>query len=381
MAAMAQNMLVIDGSYGEGGGQILRTALSLSAITGRPLRIEQIRAGRPKPGLAAQHLTAILATAAVCRASVMGGELGSMTLEFSPTTPPIAGTYEFDVAEAREGGSAGAATLVLQTLCVPLGLLGEPSTVAVKGGTHVPWSPSFDYLRDVWLKTLGRLGIAGTAKLDAWGFYPAGGGGITMELTGSGASVSSSLQPLSLIERGPIVAVEGRAVAANLPSHIAQRMTDRAEALLRPLAVPISIKAERVRSVSPGAGIYLTAIYENAVAGFSAWGRKGKPAEEVAEEAISDLLDHHGCGAALDRHMADQILLPLAFAGGSSEFTCPSVTRHLQTNAWVIELFGVAGIEFAQGPLGTGLVTVIPNDLARAQKDSDAAVDGPYLNE
>lgn len=381
MPATAQNALVIDGSYGEGDGQILRTALSLAAITGRPLRIERIRAGRPKSGLAAQHLTAIQAAGAICRASVTGAELGSTTLEFCPTTPPVAGTYEFDVAEAREGGSAGAATLVLQTLCVPLGLLGEPSAIIVKGGTHVPWSPSFDYLRDVWLKTLGRLGIAGTAKLNAWGFYPAGGGSITVELSGTGAPASSSIKPLDLTERGPIVAVEGRAVAANLPSHIAQRMSDRAEALLHSLAVPISIKAERVRSVSPGAGIFLTAAYQNSVAGFSASGRKGKSSEEVAEEAVSNLLDHHGCGAALDLHMADQILLPLAFAAGLSEFTCPSVTRYVQTNAWVIERFGVARIEIAPAPLGIGHVTVIPIDLARAKNDLGASVHDQQVNE
>ena len=380
MAGSAPNVFVIDGSHGEGGGQILRTALSLAAITGRALRIERIRAGRPKPGLAAQHLTAIRAAAAICGASVIGDELGSTTLEFSPATPPVAGSYDFDVADAREGGSAGAVTLVLQTLCVPLGLLPEPSTVSVKGGTHVPWSPSFDYLRDVWLKMLGRLGIAGGAKLNAWGFYPAGCGSITMELDGMGAT-ASSLKPLNLIERGPIVAVEGRAVAANLPSHIAQRMTNRAEVLLGPLAVPISINAERVRSVSPGTGIYLTAIYQNAIAGFSGSGRKGKPAETVAEEVAGDLLDHHACGATLDRHMADQILLPMAFAGGASQFTCPTVTRHLQTNAWVIERFGVARIEIAQAPLETGRVTVAPTSGAAARRKLGAAVGDPRADE
>lgn len=355
------DLLVIDGSHGEGGGQILRTALSLAAISGRVLRIERIRAGRRKPGLAAQHLTAIRAAAEVSRARLEGDTLGSEMLEFHPGGPPVSGSYRFDVAEAREGGSAGAATLVLQTVALPLALASGESSVTVKGGTHVPWSPSFDHFEHVWLEMLRRLGLDGTARLDAWGFYPAGGGEIKLTLRRVDGNGSKLVRALTAMERGDLAAIEGRAVAANLPSHIAQRMADRAEALLRPLDVPIAIETARVRSASPGAWIFLRTTYGNTVSGFGAYGRRGKPAEEVAEEAVAELFDHHRGSAALDRHLADQMLLPLAFADGPSEFTCSAVTRHLETNAWVVEQFDVARIETERGPCGTGHVKVIPN--------------------
>jgi len=350
---------VIDGSHGEGGGQILRAALSLSAITGRPLRIERIRASRRNPGLAAQHLTAIRASAAICSAEVRHDELGSEILEFDPGGPPAAGTYYFDVAEAREGGSAGAATLVLQTLALPLALASGGSSVTVRGGTHVPWSPSFDYLRDVWLETLRGVGIDCRARLDAWGFYPIGGGGVTMEVSGGGKGETKPLHPLELTDRGALLSVEGRGVAANLPAHIAQRLADRARILLEPLGVPMTLTPERVRAASPGAGLFLTARYTRAVAGFSAHGRVGKPAETVAEEAVTALLDHHRGGAAFERHLGDQMLLPLTFARGRSEFTCEAATKHLQTNAWVIEQFGLAKIEVSYDGEGSRRFSVV----------------------
>ncbi len=353
--------LVIDGSHGEGGGQILRTALSLAAITGRFLRIERIRAGRRKPGLAAQHLTAIRAAAEIADAALDGDMPGSETLDFHPASLPVPGTYHFDVAEAREGGSAGAAALVLQTVSLPLAFAHGESSVTVKGGTHVPWSPSFDYLEYVWLETLRGLGLDATARLDAWGFYPAGQGEITLRLHGQRGDGPGTLMPLTAVERGDLSAIDGRAVAANLPAHIAQRMVDRAEVLLRPLGVPIAIKAERVRSVSPGAWIFLKAVYANCLSGFGTHGRRGKPSEEVAEEAVAELLEYHKGIAALDRHLADQMLLPLAFASGPSEFTCASVSHHLETNAWVIEQFEAARVEIRCGPDGTGHVKVTPN--------------------
>ncbi len=360
MCAAPAEMLVIDGSYGEGGGQILRTSLALAAITGRPLRIERIRAGRRKPGLAAQHLTAIRAAAAICGAKLEGDTLGSETLEFFPRCPPASGNYHFDVAEAREGGSAGAAALVLQTIALPLVLAPGESSVTVKGGTHVPWSPSFDYFEHVWMEILRRLGLNGTARLGAWGFFPAGRGEITLRLIGASNGSVKAFMPLTAMERGGLKAINGRAVAASLPAHIAQRMADRAEALLRPLGVPVTIKTERVRSLSPGAWIFLSTVYDRTVSGFGALGRRGKPAEEVAEESVAELFDHHRRGALLDRHLADQMLLPLTFADGASEFTCSAVTRHLETNAWVIGQFDAARVEIESGPNGAGHVKVMP---------------------
>jgi RNA 3'-terminal phosphate cyclase (ATP) len=354
-------MLIIDGSHGEGGGQILRTALSLAAVTGRPFRIEQFRAGRPKPGIAAQHLTAIRAAAAIVGATLERDTLGSNVLEFHPRSPPVAGSYHFDIAEAREGGSAGAATLVLQTVGVPLALACGESTVTVNGGTHVLWSPSFDYFDRVWLAMLRRLGVEASAELGAWGFYPAGRGEITLRLRGATDDGSKMFRTAALIDAGALTAIEGRAVSANLPAHIAQRTANRAEALLQPLGVRIAIETKCVHATSTGVWTFLKCAYENSDAGFGALGRRGKPAEEVAEDAAAELLGHHRSGAALDRHLADQILLPLAFAAGASEFTCPEVTRHLETNAWVIEQFETARFEIGRSSTGAGKVKIVPN--------------------
>lgn len=351
--------LFIDGAHGEGGGQILRSALSISAITGRPLRIERIRAFRRKPGLAAQHLTAVRAAAAICDAQVLGDALGSINLEFSPTRPVSGGNYVFDVGLAREGGSAGAVMLILQTILLPLALATGDSVVELHGGTHMPWSPPFDHVRDAWLPLVARLGIEASVELKSWGWYPVGKGLVRARIRGQGGAVAP-LKSLDLGERGQLLRVRGRAVAANLPSHIPQRMADRARSLLTPLGVKLTIDPLRVRAACPGAGLFLTAEYANVNCGFSAIGEIGKPSEQVAEDAVAELLGHHASGAALDRHLGDQILLPLCFARGPSRFSVEELTTYLETNAWVVEHFGLATITRERMPSGGGQVTVIP---------------------
>lgn len=352
--------LVLDGSHGEGGGQILRTALAYSAITGRPLRVENVRAGRPRPGLAAQHLTAVHAAAALCRARVEGAALGAGAFAFTPGAPVRAGGYDFDVGAAREGGSAGAATLVLQTVLLPLALAEGASRVRVRGGTHMAWSPPYDYVRDVWLPALARLGVRAEAELVASGWFPIGRGEIEARVEGLGPGGRARLRPLDLTERGALVEVAGRALAANLPAHVAQRMTDRARAMLAGEGVPVRIEPRRVRAACAGAGLFLTARYEHLACGFSAIGERGKPAEQVAEEAVIRFLVHRDSGAALDLHLADQIIAPLALAGAESRFTTERITDHLRTNAWVVERFGLARVGLGPGARGTGLVTVAP---------------------
>lgn len=334
-------MLTINGAYGEGGGQILRTALALAAILTQPIRIKNIRAGRKNPGLAAQHLTAVRAAALICDARLEGDTLESTQLTFEPQSPPVAGDYEFDVASAREGGSAGAATLVLQTVLVPLALAQESSTVTVKGGTHVSWSPSFHYLEQVYLPMLARLGIEATTELSAWGWYPAGEGEIKATISGRDSNGSDRPQPAPLVgtERGPLKEITGIAVASSLPSHIAQRMRDRATNLLQEAELPANIEPQRVRSVSPGAGIFLVAEYETCRAGFSALGKKGKPSEQVAAEAVDDCLAFHRSGAVLERHLTDQMILPLALSGLTGPFQAQALSRHTITNIWVVEQF------------------------------------------
>jgi RNA 3'-terminal phosphate cyclase (ATP) len=352
--------IIIDGAHGEGGGQILRMALALATATGRPLRVERIRAGRKRPGLAAQHLTSVRATAAVCQAEVRGDALGSTTIEFLPGGPPRGGDYTFDVADARAGGSAGAATLVLQTLVPLLGLAAGPSSVTVRGGTHVPWSPPFDYACHVWLPALAHFGIQAELELHRWGWYPAGGGEIHARVQGRGHETHSPGARVGLTDRGVLRRVWGRAFAADLPSHIPQRMADRAWGLLTETEVGIDVRPERVRAACPGAGIFLVAEYENVRAGFSALGRRGKPAEEVAEEAVHALLDHHHSGATVDDHLGDQLILPAALAQVTTTYTVAHPTAHLTTAAWLAKQFGLARVAVEPGTNGNHRVTLLP---------------------
>jgi len=329
-------MMEIDGSYGEGGGQVVRTALTLSVLTGKPVCIEKIRAGRRKPGLAPQHLTTVRALAEICDAEVAGAKIGSTVVSFVPRSVPKAGSYAFDVSEAAGGGSAGAVTLILQALLLPLSFAREPSRLTLVGGTHVAWSPPFDFVSDVYLPTLQAMGIHAQCRLVAWGFYPVGGGRIGVEI-----EPAETLSPIVVPVRGEPERVRGRAVACNLPSHIAVRMANRACGLLAPLDVPCAVTTERARAKGPGAGIFLTVEYAHARAGFSALGERGKPSEAVAEEACRGLVEHDETGAPITAQLADQLLLPCALARGRSEFRVSRVTPHLLTNAHVIGRFAL----------------------------------------
>ena len=258
-------MLSVDGSYGEGGGQILRTALSLAALTGVPVRIERIRARRSKPGLRPQHLTAVQAVARVSQAEVTGVHLGSQALTFRPRTPQ-GGHYLFDVA--RETGSAGAVTLVAQALLPPLLKAGAPATVILKGGTHVPWSPPAHYLSHVFLPALAAMGAEVEMTLERWGWYPRGGG--EMRLTIRGA------RPLSGVQwHTPAASSAFRALsaAAKLPEHVARRQAARLAARLD-ATVPVEIIP--AGGQDPGSLVFLWGPQ----AGFTALGVRGKPAEQ-----------------------------------------------------------------------------------------------------
>ena len=344
------NALTLDGSHGEGGGQILRTALSLSAITGRPFRLVNIRAGRRNPGLLPQHLSAARAVAKLSGAIVSGDRLGSTELSFAPSHSPKSGSYVFDVAEVAQRGSAGSITLLLQTLLMPLALTDVASSVVLRGGTHVEWSPPFDHLVNSYFPVLRRMGIRVGAELTRWGWYPVGGGEVVCEIAPPGADASDVLlKPIEMLARGPLRRIAGRAVAANLPAHIPQRMADRAQACLRHVGVPADIQPQRVTAACPGAGIFLVAEYGEWAASFSAYGRLGKPSETVADEAVAAFLEHHASDAAVELHLADQLLLPLTLATDPSVFTTPRPTAHILTNAWTIGQFGIADISIDEG--------------------------------
>ena len=314
--------LTIDGSEGEGGGQILRTTLSLSAITGRPVHITKIRAGRSKSGLRPQHLTVVRALAAVCDAEVEGDQLGSKTLSFHPAGPPHADDYLFDVQEVAPHGSAGSVTLILQALLWPLVFADTQSKVTLRGGTHVPFSPPFHWLDEVARPAFAKFHAFFDLRLDEWGWIAAGKGQLT-----------ANIRPVprleaTTFERVEPVRVQGVAAATNLPSHIPQRMASRAHNLLRDAGLKTSIRPVRERAAGPGAGIFLWLTH----AGASHLGRQGVPSETVAEAAVAELMafvkDNR---AAVDPYLADQLLLPMALAHGRSSFSTNRLTSHTLT--------------------------------------------------
>jgi RNA 3'-phosphate cyclase len=317
-------MLSVDGSYGEGGGQILRTALALAALTGVPVRIEHIRARRSKPGLRPQHLTAVQALARVSQAEISGVSLGSQDLTFRPRTPQ-GGHYLFDVAEKT--GSAGAVTLVAQALLPPLIKAGARATIILKGGTHVPWSPPAHYLSHVFLPALAAMGAEVNMTLERWGWYPRGGGEI--RLTIRDARPLTGVQWLT-----PAASPAFRAIsaAANLPEHVARRQAAR---LASRLDATVPVEIIPAGGQDPGSLVFIWGPQ----AGFTALGARGKPAEQVADDAVEAYQAFRARGVACDRHLADQILIYLALAKGPSRFTTEAVTSHLLTNVWVIEQF------------------------------------------
>jgi RNA 3'-terminal phosphate cyclase (ATP) len=319
--------LTIDGSRGEGGGQVLRSSLALSLITGQAVRLERIRAGRRKPGLGRQHLTAVLAAAEVGRGgSVEGADIGSQELLFQPGSVR-AGTYRFDV------GTAGSVNLVLQTVLPPLLVADGPSTVTLLGGTHNPMAPPFDFLERVFLPLLGRMGARVKARLERHGFYPAGGGRFTVNVT----PPEGGLRPLSLLERGRVLEHRARAVVGGgLPRHIAERELKRArEKLGWPES---SCEVVEVESDGPGNVLTLEVESEQVTELFSGFGQKGVRAERVADLAVREARRYLAAKVPVGEHLADQLLLPLALAGGG-ELRTLAPSSHTLTNLDVLRSF------------------------------------------
>jgi len=343
--------IFIDGSRGEGGGQVLRSALTLSILTGHPIRIDNIRTKRRKPGLAAQHLAAVRAVTAISRADVVGATLGSTTLQFRPGRVQP-GRYRFDI------GTAGSTSLVFQTIFLPLALADTRSSVTITGGTHVPWSPSFDYLDRQWLSMLRRMGFDATLTLEKAGFYPRGGGQIRAKIEPAG-----TLHHLELNERGKLLEVIGISATSNLPRHIAERQRQQVECRLTGRIPNLTI--ETVSMVSPGRGtaMYLQAECENGGGSFTALGKRGLPAERVADEAVDQLETYLDKDAALDKYLADQLILPLVLATGLSTFSTAKITQLLLTNVEVVQAFLDVEI-VVEGELSyPGLVRIRPETI------------------
>ncbi len=320
----AKKTITIDGSSGEGGGQILRSSLTLSLVTGTPLSIEKIRAGRKKPGLLRQHLTAVRAAAKIGRAKVDGATLGSQHISFTPETIRP-GEYRFAV------GTAGSATLVFQTVLPALMTADGPSQVTFEGGTHNPWAPPFDFLQETFLPIIRRMGPRVEATLQRAGFHPAGGGAFNVEV-----QPEKELRRLDLPDRGPIGQCRATALVSRLPLSIAER---EVRTVLDRLDWPDDrAVAQEVDSAGPGNCVMIRIASEHVTEVFTGFGRKGVRAEQVAAGAAEQAQRYLAAGVPVGEHLADQLLIPMALAGGGTLNTL-TPSSHLRTNIDVLRRF------------------------------------------
>lgn len=334
----AVSPLELDGGHGEGGGQIVRTALALAVALRRPIHLTRVRAHRPRPGLQPQHLTVVRALAEVSGAEVRGDALGSTELTFMPRRLRP-GEYRFDVGALR--GSAGSVTLLFQALLLPLAQAGGASRLTLVGGTHVRWSPSAPYITNVFLPALEATGVRARVALRRPGWYPAGGG--ELEVVVGAAPPTRGL----VIETAPPASVAGVSLVSRLPASIAERQRARALERLAAAGIPATIDVEvDDQAATPGTALFIAV---RGRAGFTALGRRGLRAEAVADGAVDAFLAWRASGAAIDEHLADQLVPFLAVAPSPSRLTCPALTSHLRTVAWVVEQFLPVRVRLADG--------------------------------
>jgi len=339
-------MLEIDGSIGEGGGSVVRISTSICGLLGKPIRIFNIRAKRPKPGLQHQHLRAIEALAMLTRAEVEGAGIGSTEIIFRPREIK-GGDYRIDI------GTAGSTTLILQTLLPPAAFADGPVRIEVSGGTDNPMAPPIDFWQNVFLRTIAKMGYKVRVECLRRGHYPAGGGLIRAEV-----EPIESVEPINLTQAGGVRKIFGNAHAVKLPPNVAQRMAHAAtKRLLKAGYSEVEIKKEtydpsKDPHLSPGAGITLWAETETGcILGASALGKPGKPAEKVGEEAANKLIGCLQTGACVDEHLADQLIPYMTIAKGRSEITCSKLTLHTMTNIILMEK--IVGVKFdVKGDIG-----------------------------
>jgi RNA 3'-terminal phosphate cyclase (ATP) len=324
-------MIELDGAVGEGGGQILRTALALSMCTGQPMTMQRIRAKRPKPGLMRQHLACVQAAVAVSGARASGAELGSQELSFTPGEVR-AGEYTFAV------GSAGSCSLVLQTVLPALMGARGTSRVALSGGTHNPMAPPFHFLQRSFAPLLRRLGVGLDLELRRMGFYPAGGGEFAARIE----PAANALTPFDLHERGPETASFAECFAPALPPHVAVRELEAIGTALQWQGDQLRAPAVR-QNEGPGNALMATLEYEHVSEVVTAFGEKSVSAQRVAHSVAQEVRAYRSGTGALGPHLADQWMLPLALAiaqrGGQASFTCTEMTEHATTNIGTIEKF------------------------------------------
>lgn len=318
-------MIELDGAAGEGGGQILRSALTLAMITGRPFRIRRIRANRSKPGLMRQHLVAVQAAQRVCGGEATGAVQGSQDLTFVPG-PVRGGDYAFDI------GTAGSCTLVLQTVLPALLRADRPSTLRLAGGTHNPMAPPVQFLQRAWCPRVAEMGARIDIRLERFGFYPAGGGIVTARV-----EPCAALHPRTWMTRGEPRAAYAEAFIAGVPERVAQRELECVGQAMRWRADQLHVRSLPAGQ-GPGNALMLTLEYDHATEVFTAFGARAVPSEQVAREAAQRARRYLESRAAFAEYLADQMMVPLALAGGGG-FTLDEVSMHARTNAQVIETF------------------------------------------
>jgi RNA 3'-phosphate cyclase len=343
-------MIFLDGSRGEGGGQILRSSLALSILTGKPFRLANVRANRPKPGLAAQHLMCVKAAAQICGGVYKGGRVGSTELFFEPGDV-VSGGYKFDI------GTAGSTSLVLQTIALPLALKGEwASDVVITGGTHNKAAPSLHFLEQTWTKYLKRMNLDVSIEMIRPGFYPRGGGEIRATI-----QPAKTVYPLHLTTCPQLTTAGGFSAVASLPESVNTRQSRRLNHRLTATGLECHIREESWEG-GPSTVAAVTFLQAPVPPLFVGLGERGKPAERVADEAADEAIAFQKSGCPVDPYSADQILLPLAFAEGASEYRVSEVTRHLKTNVETIRAFVERQISIVGDEGETGKVLILPND-------------------
>jgi len=356
---MAEPILQIDGAYGEGGGQIIRTSVALAALTGQSVDLFNIRARRSKPGLQAQHLTAVRAAATLCNADVRGDELGSVRLLFTPGKPKTDLEFTFDIAAARGGASAGATGLVAQTVLAPLALLApDEVNVTILGGTHVPMAPPADYLEAVYAPVLQRMGFPVTLRSDRSGFFPKGGGAVRLKVLPLMFG-----EPFEAVERGRLKRLRLFLVTSDLPLNVAERGRDALMKELKGYGVPVQVEMRDLPSNGAGAAVVLVAECEQGIGGWTSLGERGKPMERVALEAQRDFQKWFASDASVDEHLADQLVLPAALVPATSRWTTSEVTDHLRTVLFVAQQFLPIEYHIEEGANGNAVVTVTGVDF------------------
>ena len=342
-------MVEIDGAHGEGGGQLVRTAVALAAVSGVPVRIVDIRARRRRPGLAAQHAAAVQAVAALCDARCEGVQTGSTALSFWPRRLR-GGVFRVDV------GTAGSIALVLQAMLPAALISGQAVEVTLRGGTDVPMAPPMDYLRIVLLPLLARMGVQAELNILRRGYFPQGGGEVRLALR-----PLTRLMPFAVEERGPVVHIGLQAHVAHLPGHVAQRMAAAARTALPP-GLPVQARVDvwpPELALGPGGAIVLRAVAAHTTLGAAAVAERGVPAERLGQAAASSLRRDLDAGATLDIHAADQMLVFLALAAGPCAFRAAELGSHARTVMWLLETLTPA--RFDVSPAGAGvLVRVRP---------------------